>query len=102
MGCCLKIALGELPPAARFLQVPLFETRHDLTRIPRDPRAERGWAMEDGKQNRKSLRAEEPVVISAPQLLLCASYLFGAASRVLLQSKTCTNRFSAHREETSS
>ena len=33
MGCCLKIALGELPPAARFLQVPLFETRHDLTRI---------------------------------------------------------------------
>src|SRR5262249_29415150 len=46
--------------------------------------------------------AEEPVVLSAPQLLLFASDLFGAASRVLLQSKTCTNRFSAHREETSS
>src|SRR5215813_2655037 len=46
--------------------------------------------------------AEEPVVLSTPQLLLFASDLFGAASRVLLQSKTCTNRFSAHREETSS
>ena len=46
--------------------------------------------------------AEEPVVISAPQLLLFASYLSGAASCVLLQSKTCANRFSAHRYETSS
>jgi len=32
-GCCLKIALGELPPAARLLQVRLFELHHDLTRI---------------------------------------------------------------------
>jgi len=50
----------------------------------------------------KRSEAEEPVVLSTPQLLLFASDLFGAASRVLLQSKTCTNRFSAHRDETSS
>jgi hypothetical protein len=31
--CCLKIALGELPPAACFLKVLLFELHHDLTRI---------------------------------------------------------------------
>jgi len=33
VGCCLKIALGELPPAARFLQVLLVELHQDLTRV---------------------------------------------------------------------
>jgi hypothetical protein len=33
VGCCLKIALGELPPAARFLQVLRVELHHDLTRV---------------------------------------------------------------------
>ena len=32
-GCSIKLGLGELPPVARFLQVPLFELHHDLTRI---------------------------------------------------------------------
>src|SRR5215475_13085490 len=45
--------------------------------------------------------AAEPVVIAAPLLRLFASSFAGAASWVLLQSKTCANRFSAHRDETS-
>jgi hypothetical protein len=31
-GRSLKIGLGELPPAARFLQVLLLELHHDLAR----------------------------------------------------------------------
>jgi hypothetical protein len=33
VGCCLKIALGELPPAARFLRVLALELHHDPTRV---------------------------------------------------------------------
>ena len=29
----VEIPLGELPPAARFLQVRLLELHHDLTRV---------------------------------------------------------------------
>jgi hypothetical protein len=32
-GRSLKIGLGELPPASRFLQVPLLELHHDLARV---------------------------------------------------------------------
>ena len=45
--------------------------------------------------------AAEPVVIATPLLRLFASSFAGAASWVLLQGKTCANRFSAHRDETS-
>src|SRR5215813_15540965 len=59
----------------------------------------------DGAYQRKAepeeSEAAEPVVIAAPLRRLFASSCAGAASWVLLQSKTCANRFSAHRDETS-
>src|SRR5262252_8255187 len=55
--------------------------------FPRDPRAERVWAMEDGKQNRKSLRRK---CLSCYQPLSC--YFSPRTSSVLRLVYCCRAR----------
>jgi hypothetical protein len=47
-GRSLKLGLGELPPASRFLQVLLLELHHDLTRVAHTRPNEGGLASQMG------------------------------------------------------